>query len=293
MGGLLFRSSQPASITQSSVRQQTTSSSIDPEDLKNFQKLSTSWWVENGEFEPLHRMNQLRVPWIRETMVNYKNLNNRPETSEEQKADSASEPLSGLRILDVGCGGGILSEPLARLGASVTAIDSCKENILAAQLRVSNEMEQTNNSSKLGENLTYINCTLEDLASVEDNDNYFDAIVMSEVVEHVNNLSDFMRNSSRLLKNHGFAFVTTINRTNASYLLAILGAEYVLNLVPRGTHQWEKFVTPEEIKKLLEENHCSVKFEMGMFFNPLTKNWSWINDKGCNYAVYAQKFQTH
>lgn len=112
MGGLLFRPSQP-SITQSSTRQQTTtaSSSIDPEDLKKFQKLSASWWVENGEFEALHRMNQLRVPWIRDTMVNYKNLNHRSEEAgEEKKTESVSEPLSGLRILDVGCGGGILSE---------------------------------------------------------------------------------------------------------------------------------------------------------------------------------------
>lgn len=279
-----------STASNSSANEPNTASSIDNEEMKRFSLLSKSWWIDNGEFEALHRMNLLRVPLVRDALINYRNTCK--QTEESFTSDELlREPLLGLNILDVGCGGGILSEPLARLGANVTGIDTCKDNVIASELRAQTESEKSNGMSKFYERLRYLNCSIEDLASVEENNNYFDAIVMSEVVEHVNNLDDFLVNSTKLLKNKGFSFITTINKTPQSYLLAIVGAEYVLGIVPKGTHTWEKFVSPIEIKNILEKNNVYVKFEMGMHYNPLTKLWSWSDDKSVNYAMYAQKFK--
>lgn len=192
------------------------SSSVDLEEMRKFKSLSDSWWIENGEFEALHQMNVLRVPLIRDTMRSYRS--SLPQTERDKiltytdesnqnklytNDELAREPLLGLNILDIGCGGGILSQPLARLGAQVTGIDMCKENIISAQLRVESEIERSNGkNSKFYDRLRFINCTIEDLAVVDDNFNYFDAIVCSEVVEHVNNLNDFVTNSVKLLKVH-------------------------------------------------------------------------------------------
>lgn len=255
------------------------SSSVDNEEMERFKKLSQSFWVQNGEYEALHRMNELRVPLIKETLINNNVISD----------GSIDKPLNGLNILDVGCGGGILSEPLARLGANVTGIDACNENILSAQLRAETEYHKTNGNAAFYERIRYINCTLEDLADVDDNIEYFDAVVMSEVVEHVNNLEGFLTDSTKLLKNQGFSFVTTINRTQPSYFFGIIAAENILGLVPKGTHTWEKFVKPDEVKDILEKNDVFVKFQTGMCYNPLTQNWSWSNDHSINYAMYAQK----
>lgn len=252
--------------------------SVDEAEMQRFQQWAKAWWLPDGEYEALHRMNDLRVPLISSTLANNSQLG------------SATQPLLGLNILDIGCGGGILSEPLARLGATVTGIDACNENILSAQLRAESQHEKT--GAECYERIRYINCTLEDLADVEDNQEYFDAVVMSEVVEHVNNLDGFLSNSTRLLKNGGFSFVTTINRTTASYLLAIVAAENVLGLVAKGTHTWDKFVTPDEVKLTLEKSNTFVKYQSGMCYNPLTKRWSWSDDTSVNYALYAQK-QVH
>lgn len=265
----------------------TTSSTVDEKEIQKFKQLATAWWTENGEFEALHRMNQLRVPMIRDAMKSY--IVSTPQRPSET-TPSVDEPLSGLNILDIGCGGGILSEALARLGAQVTGIDACKENIQTAQVRVHSEYERTGQS--YCKRLSYLNCTVEELASVEDNAGYFDAVVMSEVVEHVNNVGGFVESSVNLLKNQGYLFITTINKTQESYLLAILGAEYLLNLVPRGTHEWAKFVRPEDLKQMLKENEVTVRYEMGMLYNPLTKSWSWTRHQGVNYALYGQKLST-
>lgn len=261
-------------------KRQLSSGSVDEAEMQRFQQWAKAWWLPDGEYEALHSMNDLRVPLITNTLAN----NNSAQLS------SVSEPLLGLNVLDIGCGGGILSEPLARLGATVTGIDACRENILSAQLRAESQYEKT--GGQCYERIRYINCTLEDLAEVEDNQEYFDAVVMSEVVEHVNNLDDFLANSSRLLKNGGFSFVTTINRTTASYLLAIVAAENVLGLVAKGTHTWDKFVTPDEVKLPLEKSNVFVKYQSGMCYNPVSKRWSWSDDTSVNYALYAQK-QVH
>lgn len=260
-------------------------SSIDKDEIERFEKWAKAWWVENGEYEALHRMNILRVPLIKETL----NKNRNYDEISVNDNRLITQPLLGLNILDVGCGGGILSEPLARLGANVTGIDACKENIISAQLRAETQYKKSNGIAEFYERIRYINCSLEDLAMVDDNQEYFDAIVISEVVEHVNNLDDFLMNSTQLLKNRGFSFITTINRTTPSYLLAILAAEHVLGLVAKGTHTWEKFVKPEELKYALEKNQVFVKSMTGMCYNPLSQKWSWSDDTNVNYAMYAQK----
>ncbi|RNA29017.1 hexaprenyldihydroxybenzoate mitochondrial [Brachionus plicatilis] len=293
-------------LSSESVNEQNFSSSVDDREIRQFRSMSDSWWIENGEFEPLHMLNLLRVPLVRDVMVNYRNSlpPNVRQTmlaysleGEEQKIYSNQEldrePLLGLNIIDIGCGGGLFSEPLARLGAQVTAIDACKENIIAAQLRMQTQQDKLGvDSCKFYDRLRYIHCTVEDLTAVEENYDYFDAVVCSEVVEHVNNLPEFISNSAKLLKNQGFAFYTTINRTPDSYFSTILAAEYLLNLVPKGTHSWEKFVKPEELKDILTKNEVFCKFEMGMMYNPLTRKWCWSEYKRNNYALYAQKFKT-
>lgn len=263
----------------------TTNGSVDMGEMERFEKLAKLWWIENGSYEPLHRLNSLRVPLIRDTLAS----NRTPEHDKDiiNKSDLIGQPLLGLNILDVGCGGGILSEALARLGANVTGVDACKENIISAQIR--SESQYVKTKAPFYERLRYINCTLESLAEVEDNHQYFDAVVMSEVVEHVNNLEVFLSDSTVLLKNHGFSFVTTLNRTTQSYLLGILAAENVLGLVPKGTHTWEKFVKPIEVQQILEKNEVFVKFTTGMGYNPIGKKWYWQDDTSINYAMYAQK----
>ena len=279
-------------------------SSIDEKEISKFKVLANSWWTENGEFEGLHRMNRLRVPLIRDAMVSY--LDTMPKSEKEKlvnqfnesnkdemgKVSGFAEPLRGLNILDIGCGGGILSEALARLGAQVTGIDACKENVLAAQMRIQSEFEKSKENARYCKRLRYLHCTVEDLAVVDENSNYFDGVVMSEVVEHVSNVKSFMENSAKLLKNQGYLFATTINRTAESYMLGIVAAEYLLNIVTKGTHDWNKFIKPSELKQHFRENDVSVRFEMGMFYNPLTKTWSWSRLDGINYAIYGQKQKT-
>ncbi len=168
------------------------SGSVDHAEMERFEKLARLWWIENGSYEPLHRLNSLRVPLIKNTLID-----NNPSLSD----NPASQPLLGINILDIGCGGGILSEALARLGANVTGVDACRENVLSAQIRSESQYEKT--KAEFYERLRYINCTVESLAEVEDNHGYFDAVVMSEVVEHVNNLEGFLKDSSLLLKASG------------------------------------------------------------------------------------------
>lgn len=265
-----------------------TESSVDDGEMERFEKWAQAWWIENGEYDALHRMNALRVPLIKDTLVNNREMST-DETFQFSKSDLLAEPLLGMNILDVGCGGGILSEPLARLGANVTGIDACNENIISAQIRAETQYNKTNGNAKFYERLRYINCSLEDLAGVDDNKEYFDAVVMSEVVEHVNNLNEFLINSTELLKNQGFTFITTINRTTPSYLLGIIAAENILGLVAKGTHTWEKFVKPAELKEVLEKNNVFMKYLTGMCYNPVSKKWSWSDDTSVNYALYAQK----
>ncbi|XP_041844975.1 ubiquinone biosynthesis O-methyltransferase, mitochondrial isoform X2 [Melanotaenia boesemani] len=248
-------------------------STVDPAELRRFQLLANKWWDEQGDFAALHAMNDLRVPFVRDNLLNV------------HRAHHLGKPLAGLRIMDVGCGGGLLTEPLGRLGANVLGIDPVEDSINIAQLHSSHDPDLT-------DSVSYRACTLEELSGVEEGEQgrgMFDAIVASEVVEHLADLETFAFCCNSVLKPGGSLFITTINKTNLSYALAIVVAEQLLRIVPRGTHDWEKFITPEELERLLESNGFSVQSVQGMMYNPMSGAWSWTNSTAINYALHAVK----
>ncbi|XP_055491845.1 ubiquinone biosynthesis O-methyltransferase, mitochondrial [Leucoraja erinacea] len=258
----------PPGYAAASRRYTTSKSTVDPDEMKTFQALSQKWWDSNGEFAALHALNDLRVPFIRDTLLTF---------SEKMHL---GHPLQGFRILDVGCGGGLLSEPLGRLGAVVVGIDPLEDNIRTAKLH------QLFDPVLKGQ-VEYTACSLEEMAM--EATNTFDAVVASEVVEHVNNLEIFIKCAAQVLKPEGSLFITTINKTILSYAMAIVAAEYVLRIVPSGTHEWEKFISPEELEKYLTSSGLTVEAINGMLFNPIFGTWSWINDCSVNYALHAVK----
>ncbi|CAI5769863.1 ubiquinone biosynthesis O-methyltransferase, mitochondrial [Podarcis lilfordi] len=241
---------------------------VDPKEMKKFQLLAHKWWDEHGDYAALHSMNDIRVPFIRDTVLNMRN-DHQP-----------GSPLSGVKILDVGCGGGLLTEPLGRLGASVTGIDPLEDSIRTAELHKSFD-------PVLAKRIQYKSCTLEDI--VEEASDTFDVIVASEVVEHVADVEMFIRCCSKVLKPEGSLFITTINKSQLSYIFGIVVAERVLGIVPTGTHDWEKFIPPEELERLLESNGFLVKTVKGMLYNPLFGSWSWTESTIINYALHAVK----
>ncbi|XP_068793961.1 ubiquinone biosynthesis O-methyltransferase, mitochondrial isoform X2 [Struthio camelus] len=246
----------------------TSRSTVDPKEMKKFQLLAHKWWDEEGDYSALHSMNDIRVPFIRDTLLNKSNNH------------QLGNPLSGLKILDVGCGGGLLSEPLGRLGASVTGIDPLEDNIRIADQHKSFD-------PILARRVQYKSSSLEDI--VEESMETFDVIVASEVVEHVADLQMFIKCCSQVLKPEGSLFITTINKTQLSYVLGIVVAEKIIGIVPEGTHEWEKFVTPEELERLLKSSGFSVKAVNGMLYNPITGSWSWTESTSINYAMHAVK----
>ncbi|XP_010159166.1 PREDICTED: hexaprenyldihydroxybenzoate methyltransferase, mitochondrial, partial [Eurypyga helias] len=211
----------------------TSHSSVDSEEMKRFQLLAHKWWDEEGEYAALHSMNDIRVPFIRDTLLNLR------------RNYHLGKPLAGVKILDVGCGGGLLSEPLGRLGASVTGIDPLEDNIRTADQHKSFD-------PVLAKRIQYKSSSLEEI--VDESVETFDVIVASEVVEHVADLEMFIKCCSQVLKPEGSLFITTINKTQLSYVLGIVVAEKILGIVPEGTHEWEKFVPPEELERLLESS---------------------------------------
>ncbi|XP_035480686.2 ubiquinone biosynthesis O-methyltransferase, mitochondrial [Scophthalmus maximus] len=270
-GALLRRAAPRQSSTRPSS--QTT---VDPDEVRRFQSLAGKWWDEQGEFAALHAMNDLRVPFIRDNLLNV------------HGARHPGKPLAGLRLLDVGCGGGLLSEPLGRLGAHVLGIDPVSDSIHTAQLHASYDPD-------LCDSVSYRACTLEELSAEEEEEEegsgHFDAIVASEVVEHLADLETFAFCCSHMLKPGGSLFVTTINKTNLSYALGIVVAEQLLRIVPSGTHDWEKFISPVELERLLESNGFSVQSVQGMLYNPASGAWSWTNSAAINYALHAVKLR--
>ncbi|XP_041798833.1 ubiquinone biosynthesis O-methyltransferase, mitochondrial [Chelmon rostratus] len=251
---------------------------VDPEEVRRFQSMASKWWDEEGQFAALHAMNDLRVPFIRDHLLNVHTTRH------------PGKPLAGLRILDVGCGGGLLTEPLGRLGASALGIDPVADSIGTARLHSSYDPD-------LRGRVCYRACTLEELSAEEGEGEgegkkgpaQFDAIVASEVVEHLADLETFAFCCGLMLKPGGSLFITTINKTNLSYALGIVVAEQLLRLVPSGTHDWEKFISPEELERLLESYGFSVQSVRGMLYNPVSGAWSWTNSAAINYALHAVK----
>ncbi|KAF5896974.1 ubiquinone biosynthesis O-methyltransferase, mitochondrial, partial [Clarias magur] len=208
-------------------------STLDPDEVRKFQVLADKWWDTRGEFALLHAMNELRVPFIRDNLLSV------------YSGGEIGRPLAGLKILDVGCGGGLLTEPLGRLGAEVLGVDPVEVSVRTAELHSSLD-------PALKGRVRYRSCTLEELTEEEGNEEAFDAIVASEVLEHLADLDTFVHCCYRILKPGGSVFATTISRTQLSYILGIIMAEQVLRIVPRGTHEWDKFITPVELERLLE-----------------------------------------
>ena len=233
--------------------------SVNKKEIDKFSKMANEWWDPEGKFKPLHKFNPTRIKYIKENIINNFKLKNK------------SKPLSGIKILDIGCGGGLLSEPMSRLGANVTGIDASDKNIKIAKLH----------SKKNKLKINYLCSSPEKLKITKK----FDVILNMEIVEHVEDIDFFLKSCSKLLKKNGLMFVATINKTLKSYIFAIVGAEYVLRWLPIGTHEWEKFVKPEDLKKILIKYDLSLSKLEGMNFNIISDEWSISRDLSVNYIA--------
>ena len=238
--------------------------SVNKKEIDKFSKMANEWWDPEGKFKPLHKFNPTRIKYIKENIINNFKLKNK------------SKPLSGIKILDIGCGGGLLSEPMSRMGANVTGIDASDKNIKIAKLH----------SKKNKLKINYV-CSSPEKLKIG---NKFDVILNMEIVEHVEDIDFFLKSCSKLLKKNGLMFVATINRTLKSYIFAIVGAEYVLRWLPIGTHEWEKFVKPEDLKKILMKYDLSLNKLEGMNFNIFKDEWSISKDLSVNYIAKFIKY---
>ncbi|MDH3220081.1 MAG: bifunctional 2-polyprenyl-6-hydroxyphenol methylase/3-demethylubiquinol 3-O-methyltransferase UbiG [Gammaproteobacteria bacterium] len=244
------------------------SSTIDPQEVAYYERLAEQWWDRQGKFWPLHRLNELRVDYLKRAICDHFGRN----------PDDAM-PLAGIAIVDIGCGGGILSESMAALGARVLGIDVVEKNISVAR--------QHSLNKDLA--LEYRHLTVEDLA---DSGERFDVVLNMEVVEHVQDLALFMAACNRLVADRGMMFVATINRNPVAWLIAIFGAEYVLGWLPRGTHSYRKLVRPGELKRLLELGTMRVIDSAGVGINPLSKRFSLSGRLTVNYMLAAVRAET-
>ena len=233
--------------------------SINKKEIEKFSKIAEEWWDPNGKFKPLHNFNPIRIRYIKENII------------KDFKIRSSDKPLKNIKLLDIGCGGGLLSEPMCRLGASVVGIDASKKNIEVAKFHAK--------KNKL--KIDYRVSSPEKLKTT----NKFDVILNMEIVEHVNDIDFFIKESSKLLKKNGIMFIATLNKTLKSYVFAIVGAEYILKWLPIGTHDWEKFVKPSELIDISKKNNLSLKKLDGMNFNILDNSWKVTNDTSVNYIT--------
>ena len=239
------------------------SNTINKLEIAKFSKIAAEWWSPNGKFKPLHKFNPIRIKYLKENII------------EHFKLKQTNSPLKGLNILDIGCGGGLLSEPITRLGAKVTAIDASKKNIQVAKFHAKKNSLKINYLCSSPEKLNL--------------NKKFDVVLNMEIVEHVEDLNFFIKKSSNLLKKNGLMFIATLNKTFKSYMFAIIGAEYVLRWLPIGTHDWEKFVKPDNLVSLAINSNLKLKKLSGMKFNPIVDKWSLSNDKSVNYIAKFKK----
>jgi 2-polyprenyl-6-hydroxyphenyl methylase / 3-demethylubiquinone-9 3-methyltransferase len=237
---------------------------INKEEIQKFSKLADEWWNVHGKFRPLHMFNPIRIEYITKKIKNHFKIN-----------DDKSDFLNGLRILDIGCGGGLISEPMARLGGKVTGIDASEKNIQVAKIH----------SKKNKLEINYLNKSPEQLTNTEK----FDIILNLEVVEHVENVQLYIKSCYNLLNKGGIMFTATLNRSLISYIKAIVGAEYILRWLPIGTHDWNKFLKPEELEKLLQNEKFSTVDITGLEFNPISNKWKTSDNLSVNYIISSLK----
>ena len=239
--------------------------SIDAAEIARFEAIGEDWWNPEGSMRALHRINPLRIAWLRDLMIGHFRLQR-----------GATAPLSGLTILDIGCGAGLLAEPLSRLGAAVTGLDPAPGNIEVAR----------RHAEETGAALTYRAAALEELAHEPER---FDVVLAMEVIEHVNDMPRFVADACALVKPGGLLAASTLNRTLRSFALAIVGAEYVLGWLPKGTHRWEQFVTPQELEAALNAAGFRATQRSGMIYDPLRGAWRLASDMSVNYMIGARR----
>jgi 2-polyprenyl-6-hydroxyphenyl methylase/3-demethylubiquinone-9 3-methyltransferase len=237
--------------------------SVDPAEIARFDALAADWWDAKGKFAPLHRFNPARLTFLKTALVQH-----------FQRDERLAQPLAGLSLLDVGCGGGLVAEPMSRLGATVTGVDAGTATIEAAR----------RHSQGMGLVIDYRTATVEELGN---EDLRFDIVLALEVIEHVVDSEAFLKACKRLLKPGGVLAVATLNRTARSFLLAIVGAEYLLRWLPPGTHKWNRFVRPDELDEMLKAAGLSVTTRTGINYNPLRDRWSLSSDTAVNYIITA------
>ncbi len=239
---------------------------IDTQEVENFSALSDQWWDETGPFKPLHDLTPARIHYLKEQICAY-----------FDKDYNDPHALKGLSILDIGCGGGLVSEPLARLGADMTGVDASAQNIGVA----------SHHAEQMGLDITYINTTSEEMATKKKK---YDIVLALEIIEHVSDMDLFVKTALECLKPGGLIIFSTLNRTAKSYALGIVAAEYILRWLPKGTHSWKKFVKPSELAHLVEKNQASLLDVQGLVFKPLTQTFSLSKtDLSVNYFLTAKK----
>ena len=233
--------------------------SINKKEIEKFSRIAEEWWDPAGKFKPLHKFNPIRISYIKKNII------------ETLKLNGKKKALDKVKILDIGCGGGLLSEPMARLGAEVIGIDASEKNINVAKLH----------SKKNKLKIKYYCSSPENFKT----NLKFDVILNMEIIEHVDDVNFFLKSSSKLLKKNGIMFVATLNKTLKSYLFAIIGAEYILQWLPIGTHEWEKFVKPEKLIEILKRYNLNLDDLSGLKFNLIKDEWSLSSDKSINYIA--------
>lgn len=248
-------------------------STVDQEEIEKFSRIADEWWDDNGKFKPLHQFNPVRISFIKRKIIEHF----AHESYDKISLTKQTEIFSKLEILDVGCGGGLISEPFARIGANMTGIDAAEKNIKVAQLH----------SEKSGLKINYQNCAAEDLVK---EDKKFDVVFALEIIEHVADVEEFVKSCSSLVKPGGLLFIATMNRTLKSLAFAKFAAEYILRWLPAGTHDWKKFLKPSEIAEITSEFNLQPQETTGFSYNPLSKEWKEnANDLTVNYICSFTK----
>lgn len=238
---------------------------IDPGEIEKFRRMAEEWWDPRGKFRPLHRFNPVRLGFLKDRLCRHFG-----------RDPMAERPLAGLRLLDIGCGGGLVAEPMARLGAEIVGVDATPRNVEVARLH----------AAESGLAIDYRHAAAEDLAAQGER---FDAVLALEIVEHVASLDLFVAATAQLVRPGGLAVFATLNRTLKAFALAIVGAEYVLGWLPRGTHDWRKFVRPSELEAAMRASGLTLSDTTGVSFNPILDRWSLGGDLDVNYLAVATK----